>query len=173
MLFNGLANYLSPVGLLTLGPASALSHFLTHRCSQCQSRERPCVCECGGNSRPYMCGRCQPHNTRHVLLEIFGEALNMHTYIHPLNLPASFRLFYPFVLFITGLYERTDAPYFTGCNYPSTPPLPAPHSAQIQKNSLHYCRLTKGHILQCGMVSVSTDAFCGLTNPLAVLCIPL
>lgn len=44
---------------------------------------------------------------------------------------------------------------------------------QIQKNSFHYCCLTKGHIRQRGVVSVSTDAFSGLTHPLAVLCVPL
>lgn len=87
--------------------------------------------------------------------------------------PVSFLLLYPFVLFITGLSKCNDAPYFTGCNYPSTPPLPAPHSAQIQKNSFHYCCLTKGHIRQCGVVSVSTDAFSGPTHPLAVLRVPL
>lgn len=77
------------------------------------------------------------------------------------------------MLFITGLSKCKDAPYFTGCNYPSTLLLPAPHSAQIQKNSFHYCCLTKGHIRQCGMVSVSTDAFSGLTHPLAVVCVLL
>lgn len=77
------------------------------------------------------------------------------------------------MLFITGLSKCNDAPYFTGCNYPSTPPLPAPHSAQIQKNSFHYCCLTKGHIRQCGVVSVATDAFSDPTHPLAVLRVPL
>lgn len=86
---------------------------------------------------------------------------------------ACFLLFYPFLPFITGLSKCTDAPYFTGSNYPSTPPLPAPHTAQIQKNSFHYCCVTKGHIRQCGVVSVSTDAFSGLTHPLAVLRVPL
>lgn len=86
---------------------------------------------------------------------------------------ASFLLFYPFLPFITGLSKCTDAPFFTGSNYPSTPPLPAPHSAQIQKNSFHYGCVTKGHIRQCGVVPVSTDAFSGLTHPLAVLRVPL
>ena len=84
--------------------------------------------------------------------------------------PAPFALFSLFLPFINGLCKCTDALYFTGSNYPSTPPLPASHSAQIQKNSFHYCCVTKGHIRQCGMVSVSTDAFCGLTHPLAVKC---
>ena len=86
---------------------------------------------------------------------------------------ACFLLFYPFLPFITGLSKCTDAPYFTGSNYPSAPPLPAPHTVQIQKNSFHYRCLTKGHIRQCGVVSVSTDAFSGLTHPLAIACVPL
>lgn len=53
------------------------------------------------------------------------------------------------------------------------PPLPAPHSAQIQKNSFHYHSLAKGHICQCGVASVSTDAFSCRTHPLAVLCVSL
>ncbi len=106
--------------------------------------------------------------------------IHTHTYAETQSLAelyflylASFLLFYPFLPFITGLSKCTDAPYFTGSNYPSTPPLPAPHSAQIQKNSFHYCCVTKGHIRQCGVVSVSTDAFFGLTHPLAVLCVLL
>lgn len=52
-------------------------------------------------------------------------------------------------------------------------PLPAPYSAQIQKNSFHYHSLAKGHICQCGVASVSTDAFSSRTHPLAILCVPL
>lgn len=91
---------------------------------------------------------------------------------HPLNYIffylAFFLLFYPLLSFITGLSKCTDAPYFTGSNCSSTPPLPVPHSAQIQKNCFHYYCVTKGHIRQYGVVSVSTDAFSGLTHPLAV-----
>ncbi len=79
-LFNGLANDLSLVGMLTFAPALALSRFLTLRCSQCQGREGPCVCEPGGNSRPDMCGRCQPHYIWHVLLENAGESSDTHTH---------------------------------------------------------------------------------------------
>lgn len=177
-----MANGLSQVGLLTFDPASALSCLLTLRCSQCQGRERPCVCEPRGYSRPHMCGRCQPRCAWHILLEISGESSATRTHTRKPTQPspelyflylASFLLFYLFVPFITGLSKCTDAPYFTGSNYPSTPPLPAPHSAQIQKNSFHYCCVTKGHIRQCGVVSVSTDAFSGLTHPLAELCVPL
>lgn len=124
-----------------------------------------------------MCCRCQPHYIRHVFLEISGEAFDMHAQIHSASAELffcyllSFLLFYLFLLFIIGLSKCTGAPSFIGCNYPPSPPLPAPHSAQIQKNSFHYRCLTKGHIRQCGMASLSIDAFSGLTHPLAVLCV--
>lgn len=67
-------------------------------------------------------------------------------------LPSSYHLSLAFI--------NAQMPFFTGSNYPSTPPPLASHSAQIQKNSFHYGCVTKGHIRQCGVVSVSTDAFC-------------
>ena len=108
---------------------------------------------------------------QYILTNTYTETQSSHE-LYFLYL-ASFLLFYSFSLFTVGLSKCTDAPFFTGSNYPSTPPLPAPHSAQIQRNSFHYCCVTKGHICQCGVVSVSTDAFSSLTHPLAVLCVPL
>lgn len=99
-LCNGMANDLSQVGMLTFGPALALSLFLTLRCSQCQGRERPCVGEPGGNSRPDMCGRCQPHYIRHVLLEMAGESFNtQHTHTYT-EIPPELYSLYPVLLSI-------------------------------------------------------------------------
>lgn len=71
------------------------------------------------------------------------------------------------------LFQCIDSLYFIRSNYPSAPPLPASHSLQIQKNSFDYRCVTKGHIRQCDVVSISTDTFSGLTYPLAVLCLLL
>ena len=103
----------------------------------------------------------------HIRINTTGHCLYHISFI---GLP----LYYFFSSYCSSLaFVNAPMPYFTGSNYPSTTPLPASHSAQIQKNSFHYCCVTKGHIHQCGVVSVSIDAFCSLTHPLAVEHIPL
>lgn len=72
----------------------AFGLFPTFRCSQCGGRERPCSSEPGGNSRPDMCGRRQPHRIWHVLLGMAGERSDPCTkkHRHSLNKLLFFRL---------------------------------------------------------------------------------
>lgn len=162
-LFNGLANELSRVGILTFGPALALSFFLTQMVPVLRQRKTLWSWPWGKQQTWYVWQMptplyltCSPGNGWWALGYIDWETQSSPelSFIYL----AFFLLLYLFLLFITGLSKCTDAPYFTGSNYPSTPPLPAPHTAQIQKNSFHYCCMTKGHICQCGVVSVFTDA---------------
>lgn len=125
-----------------------------------------------------MCGGCQPHYIGHVLLEISGESFDTRAYVHChpqlyfLHL-GSFLLFIHLCCLSLAFLNATVRRISLAVTIPPPHLFLLPHSAQIQKNSFHYCCLTKGHICQCGVVSVSTDAFSGPTHPLAVLRVPL
>lgn len=114
-------------------------------------------------------GWWEPHTHAHAHTNVQEKfiPLNYISFIclSPYYLPSFYRLSLAFI--------NAQMPFFTGTNYPSTPPPLASHSAQIQKNSFHYCCVTKGHIRQCGVVSVSTDAFCIWAHLPAEECVPL